>query len=389
MELRVLKRVGAGTSGIEHNEGNSILQDGAKALGLPCLTVPQNTAGKRHSCGLCTFGCSSGEKLGTNTSFLIDAHQNGVVCLQNTKVERITFDPEKRVTGVKAVRKDGTTVVVTAPRVVVSAGAVRTPCLLQKSGVQNPHIGRNLKVHPMALVVGYFNAKRTNPWDGSILTSLVTAYEDKNTGSQSRIFNMNFWPANSALFLPWSDPLDFKLRYLRSAQSVWSVCMGRDRFTNGSINSDDLGEPIISYDLDARDQNANVEAMIVAAKIQLEAGCDEVLPLVDSGDVPFPPYIRASGMDFDAWVLELRAATKGKKTWTSGHPQGSCRMGMSHQSSVVSPAGKVWGHEGLYIADASVFPTCSGTNPMATVLAVAEWVARKLVKELEEEKLAG
>ena len=46
---------------------------------------------------------------------------------------------------------------------------------------------------------------------------------------------------------------------------------------------------------------------------------------------------------------------------------GSCQMGTRSSTSVVDPRGRVWGTKGLYVADASVFPTASGVNPMITV----------------------
>jgi hypothetical protein len=46
---------------------------------------------------------------------------------------------------------------------------------------------------------------------------------------------------------------------------------------------------------------------------------------------------------------------------------GSCRMGRDPHTSVVDEAGHSWEVEGLFLGDASVFPTATGTNPMITV----------------------
>jgi len=53
----------------------------------------------------------------------------------------------------------------------------------------------------------------------------------------------------------------------------------------------------------------------------------------------------------------------------------SCRMGASARSSVVDPEHRVWGVKGLYVADASAFPTASGVNPMLSVMAIAHRAA--------------
>ena len=41
-------------------------------------------------------------------------------------------------------------------------------------------------------------------------------------------------------------------------------------------------------------------------------------------------------------------------------------MGINPSNSVVNPRGKVWQVNNLYVADASVFPTSLGVNPMVS-----------------------
>jgi choline dehydrogenase-like flavoprotein len=53
-----------------------------------------------------------------------------------------------------------------------------------------------------------------------------------------------------------------------------------------------------------------------------------------------------------------------------GHPMGTCRMGSNPKQSVVDPDGQVWGHPGLYVGDASVFPSSGGAGPSLTVAAL-------------------
>jgi choline dehydrogenase-like flavoprotein len=53
------------------------------------------------------------------------------------------------------------------------------------------------------------------------------------------------------------------------------------------------------------------------------------------------------------------------------HQAGTCRMGTDPATSVVDPLGRVWGHDNLRIADASVHVTNGGVNPVLTVFATA------------------
>lgn len=55
----------------------------------------------------------------------------------------------------------------------------------------------------------------------------------------------------------------------------------------------------------------------------------------------------------------------------------------SHSGAgVVDPKGRVWEKENLYVADASVFPSASGVNPMVTTMAIADFIARGVASEL-------
>lgn len=54
-------------------------------------------------------------------------------------------------------------------------------------------------------------------------------------------------------------------------------------------------------------------------------------------------------------------------------------MGISPQTSVVKPTGETWEVKNLYVADASVFPTASGVNPMVTIEAIALHIASNII----------
>ncbi|QDH33875.1 GMC family oxidoreductase [Porphyrobacter sp. YT40] len=62
-----------------------------------------------------------------------------------------------------------------------------------------------------------------------------------------------------------------------------------------------------------------------------------------------------------------------------GHPMGTCRMGDDPQTSVVDPSGQVWGQPGLFVVDASAFASSLGINPALTVAANALRVAEGIL----------
>jgi choline dehydrogenase-like flavoprotein len=64
----------------------------------------------------------------------------------------------------------------------------------------------------------------------------------------------------------------------------------------------------------------------------------------------------------------------------SVHPQGSCSLGGDDRASATDAMGQVRGADGVYVADASLFPTSVGVPPQITVMALATAVADAIVQ---------
>jgi choline dehydrogenase-like flavoprotein len=66
----------------------------------------------------------------------------------------------------------------------------------------------------------------------------------------------------------------------------------------------------------------------------------------------------------------------GQMGYLSAHQMGSCRMGTDARNSVIGPDHQAHAIKGLFVADASAFPTALGSNPMITIMAMAHRAAR-------------
>ncbi|MDG0816196.1 GMC oxidoreductase [Bdellovibrio svalbardensis] len=60
------------------------------------------------------------------------------------------------------------------------------------------------------------------------------------------------------------------------------------------------------------------------------------------------------------------------------HPLGGCPMGETAETGLVNERGEVYGYEGLYVVDGSILPTSTGPNPSLTIAAVAEYIADQI-----------
>ncbi|MCJ1400911.1 hypothetical protein MMC11_004122 [Xylographa trunciseda] len=402
---RVCHRMGVSADHIHHNKTNQVLLDGARKLGYNVKPVPQNTGGKSHFCGYCTLGCGAAEKQGPVVSWLPDAEKAGALFIEGFTADKILFD---NLNGTRVARglqgtwqsrdshgsvsgsdKTSRTVTIHAKRIIVSCGTLQSPLLLLRSGLTNPQIGRNLHLHP-ANVMGAVFPTPTLPWEGAILTAVVDSFQDLDShGHGPKLEATSMLPSWFLPLLPWKSGLDFKLRAAALRYMTGFISLVRDRDT-GRVYPDPVdGRCRIAYSPSALDRKHALAGLEALAKICYVAGATEILTTT----VGVPSFVRGDPVPGDedqgindprfvAWLAEVRH--KGlplpDANFASAHQMGTCRMGTSAKTSVVDPQGKVWGTEGLFVADASVFPSASGVNPMVTNMALSDWISRGVGK---------
>ena len=113
---------------------------------------------------------------------------------------------------------------------------------------------------------------------------------------------------------------------------------------------------------------------------------------------------RESRAFFDGMESTARALCRalGGRMWRPGgrfgrlitvHPLGGCPMGETAHDGVVDAYGRVFGADGLYVADGSIMPGPVGANPSLTIAAMAERIAAAMVARMTavsyRESLAG
>ncbi|KAK6949034.1 hypothetical protein Daesc_009106 [Daldinia eschscholtzii] len=193
-------------------------------------------------------------------------------------------------------------------------------------------------------------------------------------------------PFMTMLQIPWHDGLQYKVDALGFRHMNNFLSLARDRDT-GSVYPEADGSPTVAYTPSTFDR-ASIQAGVVAiAKICYIQGATELIPPVRSipsfkSDTPASERnIDDSG--FSIWITQLEQADFTKALLVSGHQMGSCRMSKTKEQGVVDQHGKVWETENLYIADASVFPSASGVNPMITIMAISDRIARGIAAGLK------
>lgn len=168
------------------------------------------------------------------------------------------------------------------------------------------------------------------------------------------------------------------------------ISLARDRDT-GQVYPDPVdGRVRFRYTVSKFDQRHITEGLIALAKIQYVAGATEIFTVIP-GVSSFIRSEEASGEGindekFQAWLEEIRYAgfPSPESMFVSAHQMGTCRMSPSPRTGAVDPKGEVWGTKGLFVADASVFPSASGVNPMVTNMAISDWISRGIANGLGE-----
>lgn len=205
----------------------------------------------------------------------------------------------------------------------------------------------------------------------------------------------------------WNSGLDFKTQSLKYRHSNAFISITRDR-DPGRVYRDFSGVPRIEYTPSAFDRGHVMEGLVALAKMCYVTGAVEIHacvsglrafkrdPLATTSRTSTDPDENddpgVTDPTFAAWLDELRHIGNKpfKGTFASAHQMGSNRMSKDSKNGVVDPKGRVWGTEGLYVSDASVFPSASGVNPMITNMAISDWISRGISRELRrEEKGAG
>lgn len=258
---------------------------------------------------------------------------------------------------------------------------------------------------------GFFK-EDVRPWEGGTLTTVVNSFENLDgKGHGAKLECLSMMPCFAFQFLNWSDGVDWKLTALKYRHMNSYISIVRDRDSGYIYPDPDSGQPRIVYTPSAFDRKHAMVGLIALAKIlymqgalEIHAALPGMRPFVRDDAGPCTASTTTEGdllstvsdagvadPRFRAWLAELEA--HGNKPplvpFGSAHQMGTCRMSTSEKTGVVDPRGRVWGTEGLYVSDASVFPSASGVNPMVTNMAISDWISRNVVEDMRRDGNRG
>lgn len=309
-------------------------------------------------------------RLRGNLRVIADAH----VC-------RVTFDG-RRATGV-VYEQAGVPKAATAQRqVILSAGSIGSPQLLQLSGIGNPEelrrlgievvaalpaVGENLQDHLQIGSRFRFRARTLrentrNVWQRIFMAvegyalRIGTEYGATNFGIFARTAEGLSRPDIQFHVHPCAGPLRSADRFSTLSISGWQL-RPESRGRIALFTADPLMPPAIS----ANYLSSEVDQRFAVTILRLTRRLTQSNALQPYRIEAVHP---GAEVHSDADLLDFARAT-GETTY---HPVGTCRMG-ADVGSVVDPRLRVRGVERLYVADASIMPTViSGNTNLPSVM---------------------
>ena len=258
---------------------------------------------------------------------------------------------------------------------VVACGSIESPALLLRSGIGGPAVGKHLRLHPAYVVMGIYD-EPVEGWRGQVQSLVSEAYTglEGDFGFLIEATTVQPGPAQPRA-ARGSDGSTHKQLMQSLRWQAPFITVARDH-GSGEVVLDDLGRAVMRWGLgDEVDARLAVRAHVELCRLHQAAGATEVFTTHEPG-VRWRP-----GDDFDEFLARVEAASyePNDVACFTAHQMGSCRMGSDPETSVADGRGQLHDTEGVWIGDASAFPTAPGVNPMISIMALAHRTAGHIV----------
>ena len=315
-------------------KGTAKITDGAQSLGLDMKPTPKCIDfSKCMGCGQCMWGCPTQAKW-TSRDFIDDAVNNGAKLLLNTKVTRV-MHKNGNVVGINAIH-DGKELNIKGLKVILSAGALGTPMILQQTGLSDA--GKGIALDVFQTTYGY--TKDVGMQNEHIMAVYVDQFiEEKELFSAPYMYHPYFLVRDIKGYTPSRIGITeqlkmfYKSRGIDAKRLIGMMTKIRDEIT-GEVRPDGT----IKKTLTDKDHAKLDEAHEINKEILIAAGANP------------------------------RTILRG--VYEAGHPCCTAPIGK------IVNANQETQIKGLFISDASIFPSPLGMPPTLTIVALSKKLAQ-------------
>jgi choline dehydrogenase len=363
---------------------------------------PDFNGASQEGVGFYQMTIRGGRRNSAARAFLRPAQRRGrVEVMTGAQATRLLWEG-RRAVGVE-VRRGGRPLALRARAVLLSAGAVQTPQLLMLSGVgegerlralglpvvlDSPHVGRHLADHQGLNYTFRMRRPTYNqilrPWWGKawagarwLMTGTGVLAKSINhaggffrTGAGRNRPNMQLYVQAFSTLVPREGERPVLTPDPFPGLSLGlSNCRPTSRGRIELRSPDPLAAPRIEMPAFATPED--MAEMVAAVKVLRRIAAAPPLAEVVAEELRPGPAVQGD----EALARDIRA-----RSGTVYHPSCTARMGADPRRAVVDPRLRLHGAEGLWVADASVFPTLPGGNTNAPAMLVG-WRAGAWLRE--------
>jgi choline dehydrogenase-like flavoprotein len=339
-----------------HSPASELLRRGAEGLGWQHDEIPRWMAYPDGG------DAATGRRQSMTRTYLPRAVGAGARLLCEHRVDKLIVD-RGRAFRAELTGPDGSPTTIDFEHVLVCAGAIHTPALLQRSGFRGL-VGKALAVHPTVKLAARFD-------DAINVDDDVPVHQVKEFAPELSFGGSASHPGLVALALTdnW--------REMGNAVTAWPeiavyyaaiTSQGRGRV----VSVPGLKDPLVTYRLTKRDRDLLGQGLARLALVMLEAGARQV----------FPSFKQAPIVSSRADLAELtgRFSANAASVMTV-HLCSTVPMGSDRSKAAADSFGRLYGADNIYVNDASLLPDAPGVNPQASVMAVALRNARHFIEE--------
>jgi len=367
-------------------------------------TTDDYNGAKMEGAAIYQITTHKGRRASTARCYLRPAmKRRNVRLITRAHVTAISFEGT-RATGVNYRHRGKMHHAIAGREVIVSAGAVNSPQILQMSGIgptkalknlgivpliDAPNVGKNLQDH-LGIDL-YFRANQPTlnqvlrPWYGKLAVGMQYILTQKGPLSLSINQAGGFVRTRPGLKVPnqqlYFSPVSYTRapagkRPMMNPDKFPGFLLGADTCRPTSVgdislrSSDPFAAPVIrpNYLTTDYDRAQAIEAFKFIRRLS-ETPAFKAVTVEEFK----PGYETRSDDDIMAYIRET--------AWTVFHASCTCKMGTTAANSVVDSRLKVHGLQGIRVADASVFPNVTSGNINAPSIMVGERAADFILKD--------
>ena len=304
-------------------ERTKLISKASEELGYECKPMPKFIDfSKCVGCGNCNLGCIYGAKW-TSRNYIGEAFKNGLKLKTNHKVIEILHKSQE-VFGVKVRTQDGIETI-ESDKVVLAAGGIGTPIILQNSGID---AGSNLFAD---VLIDTFGVIKNADFKSELgMATIIDEFHD------SKGYILSPYIEGPLDILTDRIPLRRKLNARNVGKMVGIMTKIKD-LPNGSVKADgSIMKPIVKTD-----------------QMKLDEGFEKSKLILETIGVK----------SNDVFKSHLRAA----------HPGGTAGVSRVVNRELETEI------SGLFVCDCSAFPDSPGKPPVLTIVALSKYLGKKVL----------